>query len=944
MLATNTLLAHYRILSRLGAGGMGEVYLAEDTNLGRKVALKILSSSFTRHEDRLRRFAQEARAASALNHPNILTIYEIGQAGDMPYIATEYVEGVTLSKLIAQGRFSLRQALDAATQLAGALAAAHAAGIVHRDIKPANIMLRPDGLVKVLDFGLAKLTESPAAQSPGPESETATAAVDTEDGRIVGTPQYMSPEQARGIKVDARTDIFSLGVVLYEMVAGKRPFDGDTSSHAMVAILEQQPLPLARYLPETPEELQRIVNKALKKDPEERYQVVKDLQIDLRQLKQQLEFSSADENRAVAAAPAPPISPGRGVFGRRRKLWALALSAVIVAAGAIFLYLRRAPALTPKDTILLTDFVNTTGDAAFDDTLKQGLAATLEQSPYLNVLADERVRETLKYMGRSPDERVTRDIGRDICRRDGVKALIEESISPLGGHYVLTLTAMNAVNGDTIARLQAEAESKERVLHTLGGAASQLRHKLGESLASIQRFDAPVDQATTSSLEALQDFIVARQKNYAGDYREAARYAERAIELDPNFAMAQRALAVYYLSQGERHLLIEPISKAFVLRDRVSERERLIIEETYYYMVTGEIDRAIESMETATRLYPQYQLAWHELGQLYTRAGQPEKAQAPLREAIRLLPNVVSYFVLAGSFLSLNRLPEARETCSQAAAHHVDSPNCHFILYQVALLNRDSAEIEQQLEWAAKHAIPQGIAWQRRAASVQGRLGRARELGQRSLEAALRNNAKDQAGNTAADMAADDAILGQCRLAVEDGQKALELARSDFVLWKTGLAFALCGEDNRTQSAIEELTRLYPKDIRITGVLIPSYRGLIDARHDRPATPGLAMYSQGLVPPLAPVFCRGQVFLLQHKGAEAAAEFQTILDKRGEAGFSTPYPAAYAGLARAAALTGDFAKSRKAYEELFALWKDADSDLPLLVDARREYEKLPKEN
>ena len=956
MLAANSMLSHYRILSRLGAGGMGEVYLAEDTSLGRKVALKILSAEFTQREDRMRRFAQEARAASALNHPSILTIHEIGQAGDVCYIATEYVDGVTLRKRLAAGRMPPGQAVDVAAQVAGALAEAHAAGIIHRDIKPDNLMIRPNGLVKVLDFGLAKLVEEPGSRTPGPDSETATAAVDTEAGHVVGTPHYMSPEQARGLKVDTRTDIFSLGVVLYEMIAGRRPFEGDTSSHAIVGILEKEPVPLQRYVPEIPEELQRIVAKALEKDREERYQVVKDLQIDLKRLKQKLDLEPRTEPSATAFSTPPPGSePARAVSSaeyivsgikRHRKAAAFSLLALALAAAAVLVYVRRAPALTDKDTILLADFVNTTGDAVFDDTLKQGLAAQLEQSPFLSILADGRIRETLRLMSRQADDRITNEIGREICQRLGVKALIEGSIDSLGSHYVLTLQAVNAATGDNLTRLQVEAESKERVLHELGSAATQLRRKLGESLASIEKYDTPLAQATTSSLDALKAFSMARQKNLEGDFRESARYAKRATQLDPNFADAYRMLSVDSTVLGEMETAHEAAIKAFELRGRASERERLMIEGHYYEFVTGDTERSIESMESATQTYPRYYVAWQNLGVEYWRTGQYEKAVAAYREAIQLVPNAVTYFTLAGSFTALGRLSEAKETCAQAASQRMEGTNggCHFLLYAIAFVSGDTAETRRQLEWAAAQP-DQSFSpnWQRDAATFQGQLRQAREFAGHVLEDMLRRNSKDPAADLVAGMASDQAVAGQCQQAGQDVQGALALAHTVTALESAGFASALCGDATRTLSIAGELAKLRPRDSALNEGYLPCLRALSDTRGNHPAS-----NVQGFAGPapaggaftFAPAFCRGEVYLGQRKGAEAAAEFQKILDHRGWDTLSILYPAAYLGLARAAALTGDLAKSRKAYQDLFAAWKDADPDLPALVDARREYEKV----
>ena len=516
-LSPGTHLGRYEVRALLGAGGMGEVYLAHDAQLDRQVAIKVLPPDVANNQERLKRFVQEARAASALNHPNILTVHEIGEAGSISFIVTEFVEGTTLRSRLTGRQQKMRDVLDVAIQVADALSRAHQAGIVHRDIKPDNIMVRADGIVKVLDFGLAKLVEAPQSSSDA----STRVGVNTTPGVVMGTSRYMSPEQARGLELDARSDIFSLGIVLYQMATGQAPFDGATTSDVIAAILDREPPAPSRVLPDVPHELDRIVTKALAKDPDERYQVVKDLLLDLKALRRELESEQT---------LAPP--PRRG---RRKRLvgWVGAALAVILVVAWVWFPGRRARALTERDTILLADFVNTTGDPVFDGTLKQGLAVQLGQSPYLNIYSDERVREALRFMGRSPDDRVTKVVAREICQRNGLKALLTGSIAGLGSHYALTLEAVNAQTGDTIARQQVEADSKEQVLRKLGEAAAALRERLGESLASIQKFGTPIEAATTSSLEALKAFALGDEHRSRGAYNDAIPLYRRATELDP---------------------------------------------------------------------------------------------------------------------------------------------------------------------------------------------------------------------------------------------------------------------------------------------------------------------------------------------------------------------------------------------------------------------------
>ncbi len=910
--------AHYRIEARLGEGGMGVVYKAKDTRLGRSVALKFIKAQSSRHWER------EARAVAALNHPHIATLYEVGEHEGAPYLAMELVDGRPL-----KGPLPVKQAIEYGIQAADALAAAHAAGIVHRDLKPGNILVTEKGSVKVLDFGLAKLAE--------PEGAPAS----TQTASLAGTPGYMAPEQIEGKPADARSDIFAFGCILYELLSGRRAFPGETITAALTAAATTEPKPLERV----PEEVDKLIRLCLRKEPESRLQHIDDARIILEALREGLR--SGGSGTPAGVEPTRTVSSAGHMGGRirrHRKAAGFSLLALALAAAGLFFYSRRAPALTAKDTILLADFVNTTGDAVFDDALKQGLAAQLEQSPFLSILADERIRETLRFMGRPPDERITNEIGREICQRQGVKALIEGSISALGSHYVLTLEAVNASSSEAIVRLQVEAEDKERVLHALGGAATQLRRKLGESLASIQKYDAPPEEVTTSSLEALKAYSLARHKIDASHFREAIPYARRAVELDPNFAMAHRALAAQYRNIGEGELSAESARRAFELRNHTSELERLIIEQFYYYVVTGELDRMIETLETATQTYPRSAMAWIDLGVAYAETGQYDKAVAAYREALPLVQSALANLNLASVFVALNRLAEAKEVCVQAAARQMDSSNCHHVLYEVAFLNGDSAEMKRQLEWASAQPDQEiALGWQAETAGFQGQMRRKRELIQRLMEISPSRNSRDSAAASASEIAVDEAVVGQCRQAVDDSRRALEPAHKADTLMGVVYASALCGDAGRTLAIAGELAKLYPKDTRLNQALLPSLRALLDIRrnHTTNAIQDLRVanpYGGGAGLDLR--YCRGEVYLGQRMGAEAAAEFQGILDHRGWDPFNNSYPLAHLGLGRAAALTGDLTKSRQAYQDFFALWKDADPDLPVLLEARREYEKL----
>src|ERR1051326_4602993 len=910
----------YVISKSIGAGGMGEVYLAKD-RLGRMVALKLLNRHFERDKSGIARFQQEAQTLLALNHPHIVTIYDIDQADNVYYIASELVEGETLRQRLDQGEIALEEYLEIAIQVATALAAAHEKGIVHRDIKPENIMIRRDGYVKVLDFGIAKLTEPPSATDP--ESPTIRQ-VNTAEGVVVGTAAYMSPEQARGLPVDARTDIFSLGVVIYEMVAAHLPFEGSTASDVMASILnDKEAHPLARYTREVPAELERIVEKALRKDRDQRYQSIKDMLLDLRTLKHKLEVNAEIERtgapdhvmtngeRAPAAtkttAPAAASQKTSSAeyivkqVGLHKRGVIIALGAIILATSLTSLWYfkhARAAPLTEKDTILLVDFVNTTGDQVFDGTLKQALAIQLEQSPYLSIVADGRVLEALRFMQRSPDDRVTKDVAREICERQGLKAYIAGSISNLGSHFVITLEAVNAQTADTLAREQVEAESKEQVLSTLGQAAIKLREKLGESLASIQKYDAMVE-ATTSSLDALNAYSLGRDQSFKGKDPEALTFFKRAVELDPNFARAYDGMLISYSNLMQRDLAIAAGQKAFDLRDRTSAYEKLKIASDYYWSVTGELDKSIEATELLTRTYPRDSVAHHSLAVRYLRTTQYEKAIEEEREAIRLYPNsAYEYEVLAESLQYLNRFAEEKQAVEQALALKLDTAVYHRRLYQVAFVQRDATEMQQQLDWTrGKQNEFEGLLWQAFTAAFQGQLHKAGELEDRAVQAELSRSLRERASDTISLDANRAAFVGNCREALEVTGRAAALPHNEGYFFRTGLTLALCDELSQAQSLVDEFIKQFPKNEFIAAVSLPVIRAAIEIRRNNPSKAiellqSANRYDKAFSDQVVfrPEYFRGQAYLAQRKGAEAAAEFQKILDRRGLNPDSNLYP------------------------------------------------------
>ena len=942
-----SVVSHYRVVEKLGGGGMGVVYEAEDLRLGRRVALKFLPAEMSKDPHAVERFQREARAASALNHPGICTIHDIGEHEGQHYIVMERLEGETLKHHVGAGRLDVDRIVEVAIQVADALDAAHGKGIIHRDIKPANVFYTRRGQAKILDFGLAKLTTAAVKGAAAEDAEPTLSRDDplSSPGMALGTMAYMSPEQARGEDLDARTDLFSFGVVLYELVTGRHAFSGRTSAVIFDAILHAAPMAPVRLNPACPPELDHIINKALEKDRGLRYQSAAEMLADLKRARR-------DSGSGVMPA-AVRTSAVRRLAADRRAWAGVAVVIAVITGAAILLNSRRAPALTERDSIVLADFVNTTGEPVFDGTLRRALAVQIEQSPYLHVIADEETRRMLRLMGRSPDERLTNAVAREVCERGGVKAMLAGSIASLGRNYVIDLQATNCRTGDSLAREQREAESREKVIQALGHAVSALRGKLGESLASIQKFDKPADDATTSSLEALKAYSLAEDTRARGGGLESIPFYKKAIELDPNFALAHARVGVVYGNLGERDLSREYIGKAFALRDRVSELERLYIEHHYHGYVTGELDKEIEILELYRRTYPRDFTPSNNLTVRYFILGESEKALATAREAIRLDPNhQLTHMNLARAYWRLGRRDEAKAVCQNAAAQKVDSANCHGLLYSIAFTQGDEAEMRRQVEWARGNPEEHSVRFlEASAAAFRGRFKAARELMREGFDMAMRRKLTQTATNAWIVQAQSEALAGNTLLARRWVSEALALDRSPERLCQAARVLALTGGVTQASTLTEQADRKMPStDTMFHAVELPLARAAIELGRRAPeraldALKPAAAYERGRGGVVL-LYLRGRAHLEAGHGKEAAADFQRLADDPGGGGpFGIPIPFLRAlaglGLARAAALAGDMPTSRRAYQDFLALWKDADPDVPILIRARGEYAKLP---
>jgi len=946
---TGKTVSHYRVLEIVGGGGMGVVYRAQDLKLSRSVALKFLPEEFGSDPRAGERFEREARAASALDHPNICSIYEFGEHEGKPFIVMQLLQGQTLKDRLAMvkdertGAFigkplPVDELLSVAIQVADGLEAAHEKGLLHRDIKPANIFITQRGVAKILDFGLVKLIEDAGRddaadagwQPTTPPSGKGASVELSRAGFTVGTAAYMSPEQVRGEQLNPRTDLFCFGLLLYEMGTGRRAFAGQDAATLRDAILNRAPVPARELNSQLPPKLERIINKCIEKDQNLRYQRAAEIRTDLEKLKRAREH---------------PL---------RRRWKSLTVAAVVaglMATAGIYWYLHRTPKFREKDAIVLADFNNATGEAVWDATLKLKLADSLGDSPYLNVVSDQEVSDTLKLMELPANERLTPKVTIEVCKRTGSKAMLTGTITRLGNSYEINLNATNCQTGEKLAGSSEEAKGQEDVLNALVKASSRVRQQLGESLASVQKYETPLPPATTASLEAIQAYAMGLKLKTTEGSESAVPFFKRAIELDPNFADAYVALGAAYDNMEQSTLAIQNYKKAYELRDRLTQRERFYIEAHYYDSVTGELEKAKQTYLNWIQIYPTDWFPYQNLSVNYSELGQYEKAIKEEQATLQLFPETVDALTaLVSDYNAANQPEKAKVVFNEARSHKLEQPQLHVYRYDTAFLQGDDAVMQQELAWAMGDPANQDflLADQSDTEAYHGRMESARSFSQRAVQSAKLAEAPDRAAMWRAKGAFREAELGDRERARKLATEALTISTGVDIDSKVALTMARAGEVAQAQKLADKLDREFPQGTMVQNYALPVIRAAIELQKNSPSAAidilqTTLPYEMGYTPAfgsLYPAYLRGEAYLMAGQGQSAAGEFQKILDHPGVALNFITAALARLQLARALAMNGNKAAARKSYEDFLTLWKQADEGLPILKAAKAEYQRL----
>lgn len=957
----NKAISHYRVLEKIGAGGMGIVYRAHDDQLDRDVALKVLPAGTLADEAARKQFSREALALARLNHPNVETVFEFNSQDGVDFLVLELIPGQPLSEKLKTGPLDEREILRLGMQLAEGLAAAHGRGVIHRDLKPGNLFVTPDGRLKILDFGLAKLRK--------PEIDPAATRSLTESiGGVAGTVPYMSPEQLRGQPVDARSDIYSAGAVLYEMATGRRPHPQTQFAELMGAILHEAPAAPSSLNRRVSPGLENVILKSLEKEPSRRYQSAREMLAVLESL------TSRTTSAAAAIAPEAE-SPRRAAFPRSAR-WGVA-TAIFVIVGFIAAFafnlggirgtlFPTAHALGDKDTIVLADFDNRTGDPVFDGTLRQGLSVQLEQSPFLSMISDERVQQTLRMMEQKPDARLTPQISREVCARTSSAADLEGSIAQIGTQYLITLKAVNCSSGDTLASTEAQASDKNHVLEALSTVASSMRNKLGESLSTVQKFNTPLEQGTTSSLEALRAYSSGYKLESTTGDAAAMSFYQHAVELDPNFALPYARLGIAYNDIGESATAAIYTRKAYERRDRTSEPEKYFILERFNKEVTGNIEKAIQFCQLWIQAYPRAVEPRDNLaGAIYPVIGQYQKGIEQGVEAVRLDPgSAVNYALLSFDYIFSDRLDEAKATYEQALQRGLNFPFFYIGRYEIAFIQNDAAGMQREVaESAGQLGVgDQLLGLEAGTAAYHGQLIRARDLTRQAMDSAEQAGEKEAATIYLVQSAVREALFGNDGEARRRASMALERSTARDVQYGAALTFVYEGDEGRSQALADDLDKGRPEDTLVQFNYLPTLRarlalnrgnaseGIESLRAAAPYELGQTTFSIPGWTAMYPVYVRGQAYLAERNGKAAAGEFQKILDHPGVVLMEPIGALAHLQIARAYALEAQTsegaaadaarAKARAAYQDFLTLWKDADADIPILIQAKAEYAKL----